>query len=30
MTKRDKTNYKLQLHNVETNKSKGIEMVQYF
>ena len=25
MNKRDKTNYKLQLHNVETNKGEGIK-----
>ena len=30
MNKKDKTNYKLQLRNVETNKSEGIKMVQYF
>ena len=30
VNKRDKTNYKLQSHNVETNKREGIKMVQHF
>ena len=30
MNKRDKTNYKLQLYNVETNKREGIKMVKHF
>ena len=30
MNKRDKTNYKLQLRNAETNKREGIKMVQHF
>ena len=30
MNKKDKTNYKLQLRNVDTNKREGIKMVQYF
>ena len=30
MNKSDKTNYKLQLHNVETNKREVIKMVQHF
>ena len=28
--KKDKTNYKLQLRNVDTNKREGIKMVQHF
>ena len=30
MNKKDETNYKLQLRNVETNKIESIKMVQYF
>ena len=30
MNKEDKTNFKLQLRNVETNKREGIKMVQHF
>ena len=30
MNKKDKTNYKLQLRNVDTNIKEGIKMVQRF
>ena len=30
MNKRGRTNYKLQLRNVETNKREGIKMLQHF
>ena len=29
MNKKDKTNYKLQLHNVDSNKREDIQMVQH-
>ena len=29
MNKKDKTNYKLQSHNVDSNKREGIQMVQH-
>ena len=30
MNKIDKTNYKLELRNVKTNRKEGIKMVQHF
>ena len=30
MSKEDKTNYKLQIRNVDTNKREDIKMVQHF
>ena len=30
MNKKGKTNYKLQLRNIEPNKSKSIKLVQHF
>ena len=30
MNKKDKTNYKLELRNVKTNRKEGIKMVQHF
>ena len=30
MNKKDKTNYKLQLHNVGTDKGEGLKVVQHF
>ena len=30
MNQKDKTNYKSQLRNVETNQREGIEMIQHF
>ena len=30
MNQKDKTNYKLQLRNAETNQREGTEMIQHF